>query len=126
VIAVVALVVVLANRGGGDDPDVPTLGGGRPPSDVRLRDEGTTVEVTWTDPTNGTVSFMVTGAHSDEPLAVLGRTGPGQTKITLNGLNSRLDYCFAVVAVYAAGTFNTSPTTCTAREQVKPNTSATG
>ena len=124
VIAVVALIVVLANRDGAG-ADVPTLGGGRPPSDVRLRDTGATMRVTWSDPTDGTVSFMVTGAHSGEPLTLMGRVGPGQTQLTLNGLNAELDYCFAVVAVYGEGKLNTSPTTCTARSRAEPDISPT-
>lgn len=130
VIAVVALVLVLSTRddGEGDDggPDVPTLGGGRPPSDVRLRDVGSTVELSWTDPTDGTVSFMVTGGHPGELLKPMGQIGPGTTSLKLHGLNSALDYCFAVVAVYSASTFNTSPQTCTNRAGTTPEPSATG
>jgi hypothetical protein len=126
VIAVVALVVVLATRG--DDPGtsstVPTLGG-PPPADVRLRDSGNTVEVSWQDPTDGTVSFVVMGGHPGEQLRVMGRLGPGQTEHKLDGLNSRLNYCFAVVAMYSTEKVSTSPQVCTSRGSADPSPSRT-
>ena len=64
VIAVAALVFVLANRGDDQpsDPNVPTLGG-KEPTSVRLRDEGSKIGITWQDPTAGTVSFLVAMGH---------------------------------------------------------------
>jgi hypothetical protein len=134
-VAVAALIVVLVSRDDGDNggdgpdrggrPEAPVLGGGRPPSDVRLRDIGSTVELSWTDPTVGTVPFIVTGGHPGEVLKPLGQIGPGQTTLKLNGLNSSLDYCFAVVAVYSTSEFNTSPQTCTNRARSTPKQSRT-
>jgi hypothetical protein len=114
IIAVVALVVVLANRG--DDPasDVPTLSGPAP-SDVRMRDYGSSVKLFWADPANGRVSFVITGARVGEQLRPMGHVGPTTTTFDLNGLNADLDYCFAVVAVYTTSQFSTSPQTCTSR-----------
>jgi hypothetical protein len=127
-IAIAALVLVLtapdevvpADGGGGDRPEAPTLGGGQPPRDVKLRDVGSTVELTWADPTAGTVSFMVTGGHPGELLKPMGQLGPGQTSLKLYGLNAGLDYCFAVVAVYSASKFNPSPPVCTNRARATP------
>jgi hypothetical protein len=117
-IAVVALVVVLAQRddaGNGGDSDVPTLGGGPPPTDVRVRDYGTSVEITWTDPGQGKNSTIVTGGHPGEVLKPMGEVGPGDTRFELRGLNDQLDYCFAVVAVYGTDSFASSPQSCTSR-----------
>jgi hypothetical protein len=118
VIAVAALVFVLANRdsGSGDKggKDVPTLAG-EAPGDVVLRDHGGFVQLSWTDPAAGKTSFMVTGGRPGEVLRPLGQVGPGQTTYTLQGLNAKLDYCFAVVAVYSTDTFATSPPACTSR-----------
>jgi hypothetical protein len=126
VIAVVALIVVLAQRGGqGGDSNVPTLGGGPAPTDVRLRDYGSSVQVYWSDPANGTTSFIVTGGHPREVLKPMGQVSPGQTSFGLNGLNADLDYCFAVVAVYSTKDFSSSPQACTSRSKVsaRPSTS---
>jgi hypothetical protein len=116
VIAVVALVVVLATRGGEQErsPGVPVLAG-PPPTDVRLRDNGGTVEVSWQDPTEGTVSFVVMGGRTGEQLRVMARLGPGETKHRLDGLNARLDYCFAVVALYSTDKVSSSAPSCTSR-----------
>lgn len=106
-------------------PGAPTLGGGRAPEDVRLQDSGSTVELSWTDPTTGSVSFLVTGGHPGELLKPMGQIGPGRTSLKLQGLNSGLDYCFAVVAVYSISEFSSSPQVCTNRSGAKPQPSAT-
>ncbi|MEV6493418.1 tetratricopeptide repeat protein [Actinoplanes sp. NPDC051633] len=119
-IAVVALVIVLAQRddagtGNGPEPDVPTLGGGPAPTDVQVRDYGTSVEITWTDPGQGKNSTIVTGGHPGEVLKPMGEVGPGETRFELRGLNDQLEYCFAVVAVYGTNSFATSPQKCIKR-----------
>ncbi|MEV4343475.1 hypothetical protein AB0J83_03195 [Actinoplanes sp. NPDC049596] len=121
VIAVAALVFVLANRTGdaGRDPDVPTLGGPAP-SDVRLKDGGTAITVTWTDPSSGSVSFMVTMGRPGQELKPVSTLGPGQTSFEMSGLNGTLNYCFAVVAVYRNNQFATSPQACTSRATATP------
>ncbi|WP_143162696.1 fibronectin type III domain-containing protein, partial [Couchioplanes caeruleus] len=117
IIAVVALVVVLAKPDdGGDDSEVPTLSGPAP-TDVRMRDYGSSVRLTWTDPANGRTSFLVTGGRRGEQLKPMGQVGPATTSFDLNGLNAGLDYCFAVVAVYSTSQFATSPQACTNRTQ---------
>ncbi len=121
VIAVAALVFVLAHRDSksGDGGDVPTLGG-PPPSDVRVRDSGSGVEIQWQDPSNGTVSFMVAMGRQGEELKPIATLGPGQTSYQLGGLNATLNYCFTVIAVYRSDRFATSPQTCTSRGAVTP------
>ncbi|MEV4639653.1 tetratricopeptide repeat protein [Actinoplanes sp. NPDC049548] len=115
IIAVVALVVVLAKRGDdGEKSDVPTLSGPAP-TDVRLRDYGSSVQVFWSDPANGRTSFMITGGRPGEQLKPMGQVGPTTTSFDLNGLNADLDYCFAVVAVYSTSQFASSPQACTSR-----------
>ena len=123
IIAVVALVLVLANRG--DDPgsDVPTLAGPAP-TDVRIRDYGSAVKLFWTDPANGRTSFLVTVGHPGEQLKPMGQVGPTTTSFDLNGLNAELDYCFAIVAVYSTSQFSTSPQTCTSRGDSSPTPKA--
>ncbi|MFI5896596.1 tetratricopeptide repeat protein [Actinoplanes sp. NPDC051513] len=115
VIAVSALVFVLANRSGDkNDSDVPTLGG-KPPTNVALQDAGTRIKVTWKDPANGSVSFLVAMAQPGQQLKPVGTLGPGQTSYEMNALNPSLNYCFAVVAVYRNNKFATSQQACTDR-----------
>jgi hypothetical protein len=120
IIAVAALVFVLANRSGAHpEPSVPTLGG-PPPSDVRLRDSGTEIEVSWRDPSDGTVSFMVAMGHPGEELKPTATLVPGKTSYELGALNPHLNYCFTVIAVYRGNKFATSPQTCTSRSSADP------
>ncbi|AGZ40699.1 hypothetical protein AFR_12060 [Actinoplanes friuliensis DSM 7358] len=114
IIAVVALVIVIASRGDDPDSDVPTLAGPAP-SDVRMRDYGSSVQLFWSDPANGKASFVVTGGRPGQQLQPMGQVGPTTTSFDLNGLNADLDYCFAIVAVYTTSQFSTSPQTCTSR-----------
>jgi hypothetical protein len=116
IIAVAALVFVLADRNDPPaQPDQPVLGGGPPPADVRLRDFGTSVQVSWSDPGNGTTSFIIAGGHPGEVLKPMGEVGPGRTTYRLQGLNDQLDYCFAVLAVYSATEFASSAQSCLSR-----------
>ncbi|BCY07346.1 tetratricopeptide repeat protein [Actinoplanes sp. L3-i22] len=119
VVAVAAMVFTLAQRthkGEGDDPQPgsPTLAGA-PPGDVKLSDLGSKIDVSWSDPTDATVSFMVTMAHPGEQLKPVSTVGPGKTSRRIEGLSPALDYCFAVVAVYGTNKFATSPQVCTDR-----------
>jgi hypothetical protein len=121
VIAVAALVFVLANRSGedGNDSGEPTLGGGPTPTNVRLEDAGARIKISWVDPANGTVSFLVAMAHPGEQLKPVATLGPGKTSYEMSALNPALDYCFVVVAVYRDNQFATSAQACTERGPVK-------
>ncbi|MFI5492319.1 tetratricopeptide repeat protein [Actinoplanes sp. NPDC051859] len=118
IIAVAALVLVLARPGDdkSDESDVPTLSGPAP-TDVQLRDDGSSVRLRWSDPANGRTSFLVTGGRRGEQLKPMGQVGPTTLSFDLNGLNTRLDYCFAVVAVYSSSQFASSPQVCTGRTE---------
>ncbi|WP_067498836.1 fibronectin type III domain-containing protein [Actinoplanes sp. TFC3] len=121
IIAVVALVVVLAGPGDKDgESDVPTLRGPAP-TDVRIRDYGSSVKLFWSDPANGRASFMITMGRPGEQLKAMGQVGPATTSFDLNGLNADLDYCFAIVAVYSTTQFSTSPQSCTSRTAPSPS-----
>ncbi|QOC95294.1 fibronectin type III domain-containing protein [Micromonospora craniellae] len=89
---------------------------GPPPTGLELRDDSATIRLTWTDPSDGLVPFMVAGGRAGQALGVLATVGQGQTSYTVNGLNSRVDYCFTVLAVYGTNEFATSSQVCTSRE----------
>ncbi|WFE36890.1 hypothetical protein [Micromonospora sp. WMMD975] len=89
---------------------------GPPPVDLRLRDDTTTITVTWTDPTDGGVPFVVAGGRAGQKLGVMATVDAGQTRYTVNGLSAKLDYCFTVLAVYSTDSYATSGQVCTDRE----------
>lgn len=90
---------------------------GPPPGDLKLRDNSTTITLTWTDPSGGAVPFMVAAGRAGQALGVMATVDPGRTSYTVNGLNSRVDHCFTVLAVYSTDSFATSGQVCTARER---------
>jgi hypothetical protein len=119
VASALVVVAVLAGRPGPSrNPGGPTAGptlAGKPPTDLRLRDETTTITITWVDPTGGTVPFIVAGGRAGQTLGAMATVNPGQTSYTVNGLNPRLDYCFTVLAVYSTDAYATSGQVCTTR-----------
>src|SRR5690606_39228507 len=48
-------------------PEPPVTTAPSAPTDVRIKDEGGSVTLTWVDPSDGTVAFIVTGAREGEP-----------------------------------------------------------
>ncbi len=123
VVAAVGVGVVLLNREAAPPPaPVPASGAaspkvaGPPPGDLKLRDDTTTVTVTWTDPTNGGVPFVVAGGRAGQKLGVMATVDAGQTRYTVNGLSAKLDYCFTVLAVYSTDSYATSGQVCTDRK----------
>ncbi|WP_328349125.1 fibronectin type III domain-containing protein [Micromonospora sp. NBC_00421] len=94
---------------------------GPPPDDLKLRDDAATITVTWSDPSNGSVPFMVAGGRTGRALGVMATVDPGQTSFTVNGLNAEVDYCFTVLAVYSTNAFATSGQVCTDRVRPSPS-----
>ncbi|MBG0567347.1 tetratricopeptide repeat protein [Actinoplanes aureus] len=125
VLAVAALVFVLADRATEPVPaptsspaasSVPTLAGEAPGS-VLLDDRGSSVGVGWSDPAGGRAPFVVMMGRPGERLKPVSQVGAGQTSFRMSGLNEGLDYCFAVVVVYATDRFASSEQVCTRRSR---------
>lgn len=87
----------------------------RPPGDVKLRDNGDHATVTWTDPTNGGVPFIINGGYPGQQSHTYATVPAGTTSYTVNALNVNLDYCFVVIAVYTVDDLVTSDLVCTRR-----------
>jgi hypothetical protein len=85
------------------------------PTSVTIVDGGGTVTLTWTDPSDGRVPFVVSGARQGNALAALASVPAGQTTITIYGLNENYDYCFTVAAVWSSTMVQESIRTCTSR-----------
>jgi hypothetical protein len=88
---------------------------GEKPTNVKLIDEGSTITITWTDPSGGTVPFLVAGARANQETKAMGAPGAGETTYKINALNPRLDYCFTVLAVYSTNEYAPSDLVCTNR-----------
>jgi Fibronectin type III domain len=113
---------VVLNRDAAPPGPTPTTGAkpkvtGPPPGDLKLRDDTNTITVTWTDPTNGGVPFVVAGGQAGQKLGVMKSLDAGTTSYTVTGLSAKLDYCFTVLAVYSTDTYATSGQVCTDRKQ---------
>jgi Tetratricopeptide repeat/Fibronectin type III domain len=91
------------------------------PTAVRLRDEGSTITVTWTDLSGGTTPFIVSVARAGEQARPFANLPVGTTTYTVNGLNPRLEYCLTVVAVYSTEVFAASDLVCTRRTSPAPS-----
>jgi hypothetical protein len=98
----------------------PTADALRPPGDLRLRDAGSSITLTWTDPSKGTVPFIVAGGRAENALNPLGSVESGKTSYTLNGISSTADYCFLVAAVYSPQHTVPSSLVCTTRANASP------
>ena len=119
IVAVAVGVTLLLDRPG-PSPTQSTTGPvstsvGEPPGGLRLSDDGTAVTLSWSDPTAGTVAFIVASGRDGQQLAALATVNPGRTTFTVNGLNPDVDYCFAVLAVYSADEYSPSEQVCTQR-----------
>jgi hypothetical protein len=85
------------------------------PQRVRLDDRGTSVTISWTDPTAGTVPFVVTGKSSTGEQLGLRDLRPAITNVTYGSLDPKVNYCFLVTAVYSGTRVAPADWTCTSR-----------
>jgi hypothetical protein len=81
---------------------------------LSLEDKGTSVTVTWTDPSSGQASFVVSYGRADGPANKTERVGAGTTTVTVSGLDPSQDYCFTVAGEPGSGV-GPSPAVCTKR-----------
>ena len=120
VVVVLALLVWLAVKFLNPDGEglAPVSGG--PPTDVRLSDDGPDVQVSWADPVDGSVPFVVSAGRLGQPLTIRGETRPGRRTFLVQYLDPAADYCFTVGARYSNSSTATSPEVCTNRAAANP------
>jgi hypothetical protein len=94
-----------------------------PPRDLKVRDEGATVTLTWTDPSGGTAPVIVQGGPTDTAMKTLGTVESGTTTFQINGLRASADYCFLIAVVYSGQHVVPSSPACTARHGASPTPS---
>jgi hypothetical protein len=97
-------------------PSASSLSPGRgAPRDVILRDEGTSITVTWTDPTNGTGAVLIALTKAGQPAGPLSNLPPGTHEHRITGLDPAADYCVRIAIVYAQDTMAQATEVCTHR-----------
>jgi len=117
-VLVVVLVAPRSSAPGGTAGPTPSSGSTQPgaaPTDVKLRDDGGSVTLTWADPSGGTVPFFVEVGKPGGQLQLYNTLPRGETTYRVVGLNPRLDYCFSVIAVYGTNVVAPSDLVCTQR-----------
>jgi hypothetical protein len=85
------------------------------PTGLTLADKGGSITLTWIDPSDGKVSFVVAGGRVGTPSQALESVPAGRTTFTVHGLNNKEDYCFTVAAVWSSDSIAPSIRTCTHR-----------
>lgn len=86
-----------------------------PPSNVKLIDNGSEITITWTDPKTAN-GFAVMMGQSPQTLRLATQNLGLVTSHTVNGLNTKFNYCFQVIAIYQASDQPPrSETACTKR-----------
>jgi hypothetical protein len=87
------------------------------PSDVVLRDEGTSITVSWSDPTNGTGAVLIALARAGQPAGPLRNLPPGTRQDRITGLDPTGDYCVVIAVIYAQDTVAQATQACTHRSR---------
>ncbi|MEV8512602.1 tetratricopeptide repeat protein [Dactylosporangium sp. NPDC051484] len=96
-------------------PGAGPAGNPRAPGGLKLRDDKSSVTLTWKDPSGGSVPFVVAGGAQGAMRELQGLPA-GSTQVTINGLNPKLEYCFTVAAVYGTQDVQLSDLACTSRK----------
>ena len=113
--AVAVVLFIDAGRDGAGPSTPPTTASSSAGVRLSLRDDGTSVTLSWTDPSNGAVAFVVAWGQADRSADRTVRVPSGQTSVTINGLNPAIDYCFTVAGIESTTTLALSALVCTQR-----------
>ena len=88
------------------------------PQEVEIADNGTTITISWDDPTEGSAGFVVlyTRDDDDSQYDKLAEANAGSTSTTVNALSEDINYCFRVGVIVAFDEIPQSEPVCTQRE----------
>lgn len=100
---------------GTDEEGSPDVAEHVAPTDVALDDSGDTVEVAWTDNTDGQAVHQVVGGPVGADPVNLADVEIGTSEARVSGLEATEEYCFIVVAVLSVDEIAPSEETCTDR-----------
>jgi hypothetical protein len=84
---------------------------------VVLHDEGTSVTVTWSDPTDGTGAVLLSVTKVGQPAGPLSNLPPGTHEHRITGLDPAADYCVTLAVAYAQDTVAQAVQVCTHRSR---------
>jgi hypothetical protein len=107
---IVATTVAIAARSGADRHRPPRLPSA--PAQVAVAIGAGTARVTWSDPADGRVPFLIVGGAKGSSPTVRQEVPPGRTSVSISGLAGGSEYCFTVAAVYASDLVATSAAAC--------------
>jgi hypothetical protein len=99
-------------------PTLITAGTTGAPTDLAIQeDRGTSVTLTFTDPTGGVASYVAIKrpSNGEVPESKAVPPGPVQRSVTFAGLNKNRNYCFAVTIIYSVTNVVSTPDVCTHR-----------
>ncbi|GIF09143.1 fibronectin type III domain-containing protein [Actinoplanes siamensis] len=98
-------------------PTLTTAGPGAPgaPEHVTLRDNGTSVSLTWVYPASAKGRVVISGGRAGQPPGEFQRLSAGAVGFEVYSLNERVDYCFTVSVQSSGDKLVPSAPVCTAR-----------
>ncbi|GIH07825.1 hypothetical protein Rhe02_58920 [Rhizocola hellebori] len=83
-----------------------------PPTAVKLQRQGSQINVSWNDPSDGHAQPIVVGGRQNEPSARMAVPSLGSTDVVLVSLNPSYTYCFSVILAYTADDISESEVVC--------------
>jgi hypothetical protein len=98
-------------------PTLATAAAGPPgsPQQVTLRDNHTSVTLTWDYPAGSKSQVVISGGRTGQPATEFQRLPAGAADFQVYSLNEQLNYCFTVALRSTTGKLTASAPVCTAR-----------
>jgi hypothetical protein len=87
----------------------------QPPADLTLRDGGTSITLTWQDPSEGTGTVLLAVMRTGQPAGPLRPLPAGTERYVVTGLDPHVNYCVIVAVVYPGDTAARPAQICTSR-----------
>ncbi|MEN3309792.1 MAG: hypothetical protein V7603_5994 [Micromonosporaceae bacterium] len=86
-----------------------------PPGNVTLQDDGTSITVTWTDPSEGAGTVLLALSRGGQPAGPLRPLPAGTQEHVLGGLDPTANYCVIIAMVYPGDAVARADEVCTTR-----------
>ncbi|MFB9239917.1 tetratricopeptide repeat protein [Plantactinospora siamensis] len=106
-----------ATATGGAATPAPPAGRGAPPADVKLKDSGDSVTLSWVYPAGAEGPVVIAGGRRGQQPQAFQDLPAGTHNFTVYGLSTAQDYCFTVGIAYSADTVGRSRQVCTNRRR---------
>jgi hypothetical protein len=93
----------------------PAPGAPGAPRDVGLKDNGNSVSLQWTYPSDAERPVLVSGGRTGQKPRVFQQLPAGANEYVVYGLSDTQNYCFTVAVAYSTKNIATSSQVCTER-----------